>query len=189
MTMNRNVLESLGRGDLFPVTVSPCAGLIAEDGAIRSWNITVIRKVLAHGHIPLTHGDAVLDRRRGFTIVSTEDLFLYLAPQLKPTRVVLACDVEGVYLYQTSTPSRKRVVRVVDRSNITRVRRALREAARGRRGPAWDVTGGMAAKVERLYELVRRMPGLEVRIVTGLKSGVVESALLGDNVGTVIRYP
>jgi hypothetical protein len=45
----------------------------------------------------------------------------------------------------------------------------------------------MAAKVESLYRLASRVPGLEARIVGGLRPGAVGSALRGGEVGTAVR--
>jgi hypothetical protein len=45
----------------------------------------------------------------------------------------------------------------------------------------------MLAKVERLYRITRRIPGLDARIVSGLSVGTVESALCGGDAGTAIR--
>ena len=183
MEMNRRVLDCLARSKLYPVTISPGAGAVAESGVLKQWDISAMRALLDYGQIPLIHGDVVMDRKQGFTILSTEELFLFLVRRLKPARVVLACDVEGVYLGD----SRLEPVPRIDRANIARVRRELRWPSRkARRSSGWDVTGGMASKVERLHELVGRRARLEARIVSGLKPGVVESALLGSEVGTAI---
>ena len=179
LTMNRRVLDALAEADLFPVLLPPVAGVLARNGAIRSWDTRVIAAVLAAGQIPLVHGDVVLDSVWGFTICSTEALFAFLARRLRPTRVLLACDVEGVYL----EPDRRDVIPRISRRNIESVRQLL---SRARAAGAADVTGRMAAKVERLYELATRRRGLDVRIVCGLKSGVIESALAGGDAGTRI---
>ena len=187
--LNRRLLDCFTAEGLFPVTVSPCAGVLARGGEVSQWDIRVIRGLLDQGMVPLIHGDAVMDTQIEFTIISTEQLFAFLAARLRPVRVILACDVEGVYLGKPTRAQHAEVVRVVDRANIADVRRSLGNPARKSRRPvAWDVTGGMAAKVERLYEVVALIRGLEARIVSGLRPGVVESALLGDEVGTVIRY-
>jgi len=177
--MNRRVVDALERSGLSPVTVPPSAGALAEDGAVVRWDLTVIRELLAQGRIPLIHGDVLLDRRRGFTVSSTEELFAYLARPLRPARIVVACDVEGVYV------NGLRPVGVVDRHNVEAVLRVLRRRPDPRRP---DVTGGMAGKVERLFEIARDMPRLEVRIVSGLKPGRIQAALAGESAGTVIRY-
>jgi isopentenyl phosphate kinase len=194
LEINARVLDALARGGLRPTLVSPSAGLIARDGKVRRWDLRVIRALLKDGQIPLIHGDAVLDERRGFTILSTEELFDFLAGRLHPERIILACDMEGVYLAGPRRRSRALLavqeraaccVRCVDRKNIAGIRRALR-AAVPQRADRPDVTGGMLAKVERLYKIARRIPGLDARIVSGLSAGTVESALCGGKAGTRI---
>ena len=117
LEMSRRVLATLSRARCFPILISPCAGLIADGGVIAAWDVTVIRAVLSNGQVPLIHGDAVLDRRRGFAIVSTEELFAFLASRLRPKRIVLACDVDGVYLEHPGRGRRPQAVKVVDRHN------------------------------------------------------------------------
>ena len=188
MEMNRRVLDCLAESGLFPILIPPCAGVVAADGAVTNWPLGVIRETLAHGQIPLIHGDVVLDSEKGFTILSTEELFDHLVPQLRPSRVVLACDVEGVYLGAVARHTRNEIVPVIDRSNIAGIRKTLAASARSaKQSKINDVTGGMAAKVERLFELVARRRRLQARIVSGLKPGVVQAALLGEEVGTAIR--
>ncbi len=179
MTMNRRVLEALARGGLHPVLLSPSAQALADRGRPARWDLTVLRHALAAGQIPLIHGDAVLDARLGFTILSTEEMFVHLAKALRPTRIVLACDVEGVYLDPGDAVPLPRI----DRRTIAAVRRTL---ARAGSGGAADVTGRMAAKVDRLYALAARPGGPEVRVVSGLKPGVLPAALAGEDVGTRI---
>lgn len=186
--MNRRVLDCLAHKGLFPVLLPPCAAVIARNGTPRTWDIRVIRELLAQDRIPLIHGDAVLDLRLGFTILSTETLFAFLAARLKPARVILACDVEGVYLDGRDGSPDAQPVGVVDRTNIADIRRALANPTRpSPRSTGPDVTGGMMAKVERLYEIARRVRSVEGRIVSGLQPGVVQAALLGQPVGTAVR--
>jgi isopentenyl phosphate kinase len=181
LELNARVLDALARGGLHPTLVSPSAGLIARDGQVRRWDLRVIRALLKDGQIPLIHGDAVLDERRGFTILSTEELFDFLAGRLHPERIILACDVEGVYLAHP-----RRLARCVDRKDIAEILLALR-AEVPQRADWPDVTGGMLAKVERLHKIARRIPGLDARIVSGLNAGTVESALCGGEAGTAVR--
>lgn len=186
--MNRRVLDCFAKENLFPVLIPPCAGVMAEDGCVRRWDITVIRQLLALGQMPMIHGDVVADARREFTIASTEELFAFLASRLKPNRIILACDVEGVYVSSRDRSSRRDVVPLISRGNIAEVRRVLTNPRLlTSKSVGCDVTGGMAAKVDGLWTLVRRRPGLEARIVSGLQPGIVRAALLGDAVGTAVR--
>ena len=188
MEMSRRVLDALGESYLRPVILSPSACVVAGNGGVSKWDLTTLRAVLEYGQVPMIHGDAVIASENGFTILSTEEMFVFLARRLKPDRVILACDVAGVYPSAPRCASRGRVVPVVDRSNIDTLCDALNLTGRkSRSSRGYDVTGGMAAKVKCLYEVVRRSPVIEARVVSGLKPGVLESALLGEEVGTVIR--
>ena len=198
MATNRRVLEALARGGLDVVLVSPVGGMIARDGKIVRWDTGVIEAALAAGQAPLIHGDVVLDRTLGFTIAGTEEIFAFLAPRLRPQRVVLACDVQGVYFDGSAEPAGveteragrgMRVLRMVNHANIGVVRRMMRRGAAFCGEPSRrDVTGGMPAKVEHLYAMVRRDRGLEACIVSGLKEGVVAAALRGERAGTTVRW-
>jgi len=193
MAMNRRVLKALAAAGVHPVLVPPVAGVIARNGKIQDWDLTVIKAVLAAGQIPLIHGDVALDRAIGFTICSTEELFAFLAPRLRPQRIVLASDVEGVYVDGAESlpgvkcrPLRKgvAVAETVNRRNVGTIRRRLRRRrAPSKRKPAWDVTGGMLAKIEQLLAITRRGE-VAACIVSGLRPGAVQDALLGKEVGT-----
>ena len=196
LTSNCRVLDALGKAGVYPVLIPPVAGVVARNGRIVGWDTRAIEAVLRAGEIPLIHGDVVMDEKRGFGVCSTEELFEFLAPRMRPRRVVLACDVEGVYVrgsdssdgLETDTlKKRVRLVRRVDASNIAVVRKLLRRHSElpGRCMPP-DVTGGMLSKVEQLFAMARRLRALEARIVSGLKPGAVEAALLGEAVGTLV---
>jgi isopentenyl phosphate kinase len=49
-----------------------------------------------------------------------------------------------------------------------------------------DVTGGMRAKVLQALAMVRRHPGLQIVVCSGMLAGHVGSALAGQAVGTRI---
>jgi len=197
LDVNRRVLDSLARAGLYPILLSPSASILARDGRIARWDTSVMERLLSAGQVPLIHGDAVLDARRGFTICSTEEMFSFLADRLEPLRIVLACDVEGVYPYRVFPVERGRTrARVrpaplerIDRSNFATVMEHLRAGGRADgTGAAHDVTGGMLAKVERLFEIVSRHRSSEGRVVSGLRPGVVLRALLGCAEGTLVRW-
>jgi isopentenyl phosphate kinase len=50
-----------------------------------------------------------------------------------------------------------------------------------------DVTGGMAGKVQAMLDLVKWLPGCEVRIFSGLIPRNLQRALSGEPLGTLIR--
>ena len=160
------------------IAFPPSAAITACDGQIQDWNLYPLRAALEHGLIPLVYGDVAFDTRRGGTILSTEDIFDALARIFLPQRVLLAGLEEGVW---ADFPRRDALIATITPQNIHAQSAAIQGSA------ATDVTGGMLAKVESMLNLVRAAPGLEVLIFSGLRPGLVQRALLGETVGTVIR--
>lgn len=177
-TLNRLVVEALNAAGLHPMAFPPSAGVIAQAGQVLTWDLAPIRAALQSGLLPVVYGDVVFDVSRGGTILSTEDLFVYLAKELRPQRVLAAGQEAGVW---ADFPTCSRLV-----SEITPVNYFALAASLG--GSAFtDVTGGMASKVKQLLVLVQAVPGLEALIFSGEMPGAVEQVLLGAGNGTRIK--
>jgi isopentenyl phosphate kinase len=135
--------------------------------------------------VPLVYGDVALDELLGGTIISTEQIFAYLARNLHPARIILVGKVDGVF---EGDPLREPTVRQV--SEITAENWGhVHTILGGSHG--WDVTGGMLSKIEEMVELVRSLPGLQVHVLSGCRTGALETVLLSPsemNGGTVIRW-
>lgn len=175
--MNLRFVRCCGKGGLSPVTVSPFAVAQARDGKVRRLDVGNIRDLLAHGQIPLLHGDAIPDTERGFTIASTEALLTALSGHMRFDRVVMVSDTEGVLDGDGRTIAR------IDRRNIRAVERFL-----GGSGSP-DVTGGMRKKVEGLFSLVKSGRVREARIIRceGRPRNLTEAVLGKGGGGTTIR--
>ncbi|MEJ5203106.1 MAG: isopentenyl phosphate kinase, partial [Anaerolineales bacterium] len=78
-TLNQIVIETLRSASLPVIAFPPSACVMAQDGKVLTWDLTPMRSALAAGLIPVTFGDVVFDTVRGGTILSTEELFVYLA--------------------------------------------------------------------------------------------------------------
>lgn len=150
------------------LSVPPSASALCHNGELRYLDMRPIHAALTHGLPPLIYGDVALDEVRGGTILSTEDLFLFLAERLHPSRILLAGEVEGV-LDQLGV-----VLPLITPNDLP----TLRPALSGSAGP--DVTGGMADKVARMVELVQRHPETQVCIFSAVQPGALIRALLDD---------
>jgi isopentenyl phosphate kinase len=177
-TLNRIVVEALRAAGLAIVALAPIASVIAEDGRVRAWNLGALRAALDNGLLPVVYGDVIFDRRRGGTILSTEDLFAHLAPRLRPRRILLAGREAGVW---ADYPARTRLLTEITPQTFAAQAEGLGKAAGA------DVTGGMESKVRQMMDLVRRLPGLEVSIFSGETSENVRKALGGENPGTLLH--
>jgi isopentenyl phosphate kinase len=183
--LNRLVVAALLEAGVPVWSVQPSAGVMCQDGAITAWPGQQIELALDHRLAPLIFGDAVLDSVRGGTIASTEELFAWLAPRLRPARIVLAGTVDGVYSSDPLLVTAAEPWPEITPGDLPRLRASLG----GSHGV--DVTGGMLSKVTEMCQLVADQPGLEVRLVSGLRPDAIYHALLGaeDAGGTRIFQP
>ena len=175
--LNHLVIDALAAAGMPAIALPASAGLISTDGQVDTWDIEPIRLSLQAGLLPVIYGDVVFDRRRGGTIFSTEDLFVYLAPRLKPSAIFLAGIEPGVW---ADFPTCKQLVRRITPNSVQTILEGLRESA------GIDVTGGMASKVREMVSLVERLPDLKVEIFSGMQTGNIQRVLCGKEAGTRI---
>ncbi len=183
--LNRIVTDEFLAANVPVWSLQPSASAQCQGGELLSLETTPIEKALAQGLVPLLYGDVALDEVQGGTIISTEQIFAYLARRLHPARLILVGVVDGVF---DGDPLRQPSVRHVPEIS-SRNWTAVREALGG--SHATDVTGGMLAKVEEMVDLVRLLPELRVHILSGERVGALEAALSspeGAAGGTVIWW-
>ena len=169
--LNRLVADIfLGEG-VPVVTIQPSASARCRDGQLVEMAIAPIRTALEHGLIPLVYGDVAFDETRGRWIVSTEMIFSYLAPHLKPSRILLAGNVDGAFTADPLKDPSARLIPEITPANAAQVETQLR----GSHG--FDVTGGMLTKVKTMLALVEREPSVSVVLMSALREGAVERAL------------
>jgi isopentenyl phosphate kinase len=176
--LNRIVVDVLNEAGLPVITFPPSSCISARDGQVFKWNLAPLQDALEAGLLPVVYGDVVFDQNRGATILSTEDIFGYLAPHLRPERVLLAGLEEGVW---EDYPSCLEIIPEITPDNLSAIRMALGGSA------STDVTGGMYSKVLQSIEIAQENTSLEVLIFSGEKHGAVGKVLLGAQMGTVIR--
>ena len=165
------------------VAMQPSASARCRDGELVELATAPIQTALARNLVPLVHGDVAFDETRGMAIASTEMIFAYLAPILKPSRIILAGIVDGVFTADPLKDPSAKLIREIAPANFPQIESQLR----GSHGV--DVTGGMIAKVKIMLALVQREPTIRARIVSAVCAGVIERALTDEDfdAGTVIH--
>ena len=176
--LNKIVMGSLRRAKISAMAISPSSSVIAKNGQVSRWDLSPIRHALVSGIMPVVYGDVVFDEGQGGTILSTEDLFMHLAQELHPHRVLLAGVEDGIY---ADFPARQQRVTHVSPASYVKIRASIGASH------ATDVTGGMASKVQEMLALVKIMPELSVQIFSGMKKENLKDVLLGENSGTLIE--
>ncbi len=179
--LDRLVVDACLEAGVPAVALQPSASARTCDGQLIELATWPLGDLLERRLVPVVYGDVALDSVRGCSIISTEQIFAYLARQAVPQRILLAGEVDGVY---TADPHRDPGARPVARLTPEAWGAAEQHLA-GACGV--DVTGGMRSKVGQMLALVREVPGLRVSIFTGLERGRVEAALLGRPGGTTLE--
>lgn len=175
--LTRHVIESLMNAGLPAISIHPSSSMVSNNRKVIHHNIVVLRKALDVHLLPVVHGDVAFDESLGGTILSTEDVFAFLAEQFSPTRILLAGIEAGVW---ADFPARTKLVKQIQLSDYEKMRAGIVGSA------STDVTGGMKAKVEEMLELVRKNKGLSVQIFSAEEKGFLTRALNGENVGTLL---
>ncbi|HEY4690105.1 MAG TPA: isopentenyl phosphate kinase [Anaerolineae bacterium] len=162
------------------VSLPPSASARCEDGRLAWLDTAVLHSHLKNGLVPMVHGDVALDSVRGATIVSTEDVFAYLADEIEVDWVLLAGEVAGVFADASLTGE---VVPLITPGTFAQLAPGLG----GSHGA--DVTGGMAAKVRQMIDWVQAHPRTSARIFSAAQPGTLERVLIDPHaaVGTEIR--
>jgi isopentenyl phosphate kinase len=167
--LNQIVTDIFVAEDVPIISLPPSASARCENGQLIALDTVAVETALQHQLLPLVYGDVAFDTVRGATIVSTEDVFVYLARELEPGRVLLAGEVAGVY---AAADLSGQPIEIITPATVDRYAAALG----GSHGT--DVTGGMSGKVHQMLDLVQRQPDLSIRIFSGAKPGAVRRVLI-----------
>ncbi len=173
--LNRIVTDVFLEEGLPVVSMQPSASALCDGGKLVDLATRPLELALQNGLIPLVFGDVAFDLTYGESIASTEMIFAYLAPRLRPSRIVLAGQVDGVY---TADP-----LRTAGAARIPLITPSTFQGVRAQLGASHgvDVTGGMLTKVELMVSLVDTLPGLRVQIVSAETSGLLAQVLQWDD--------
>jgi isopentenyl phosphate kinase len=175
--LTRYVMQTLLEADVPAIPFSPSSSMVSNNRKVTSHNILAMQKALEVHLLPVVHGDVAFDETLGGTILSTEDVFGFLAEHFPPTRILLAGIEAGVW---EDFPARTRLVKQIQLADYEKMRAGISGSA------STDVTGGMKAKVEEMLELIQKNKGLTVQIFSAEENGTLTRALKGENVGTLL---
>lgn len=170
--LNRRVVDALRAAGVPALRIQPSASAQCSDGELVTLAERPLVVALDHGLVPVIYGDVALDAVRGATIVSTEELFRWLAPRLTPHRVILVGEVAGVLTADPAGGVAGELIPEITPATLPTIAQVLG----GSRGV--DVTGGMVAKVREMIVLVEAAPSLRcVQVISGLVPGLVARVL------------
>ncbi|MEM1627983.1 MAG: isopentenyl phosphate kinase [Desulfurococcaceae archaeon] len=139
-----------------------------------------IISLLNNNLIPVIYGDCI-PSHQGYAIVSTEKVFEILSTYLRPSRIVLLTDVDGVYTCNPRSCREAKLINRITPKNIEEVLSIL-ESDKNR-----DATGGMYSKIKLMFRISKTLE-IPVIILSGFNITNVIRAIKGDLeiTGTII---
>lgn len=175
--LNIHVCDALRKEDIPVVSIQPSSFILAYNGRIKHADPRIIISYLERGFIPVTHGDVVLDtdEKLKMSVLSGDQIIKYLGEILKPDRVILGTDVDGVFDKDPKKhPDAKLLKRIKSPKDI-----------KYHPGTSEDATGAMLGKIRELLLLAEK--GVTSKIINANKPGNIKRALLGQELkGTII---
>jgi len=94
--LNSKVLESLNNAGAHALPVHPLSSCLLENGKIIDFQVGQIKVMLEKGIIPVLHGDVVMDRIKGASVLSGDRIIPHIAITLNASQIGAGSDVDGV---------------------------------------------------------------------------------------------
>jgi isopentenyl phosphate kinase len=178
--LNGLLMDALIWHEIPAVSYAPSTCFITENGRIKGCESQVLTKMMGMGFTPVLYGDAVLDEKMGFTILSGDQLVAYLAIKMKAEKIVIGVDTDGLYEADPKVDSNAKPYLRLNLEQLKKVQAKIGKAQ------TMDVTGGMAGKVAELIPAVEA--GISVQIINATRNLRVLRGLTGEKIeGTIIE--
>ncbi len=178
--LNGLIMDALVWHEIPSLSIAPSSIVVTENGRIKFLDETVLQKCMEMGFTPVLYGDAVLDEKIGFTVLSGDQLVAYLAIKLKAEKIIVGVDTDGLYEADPKVdPNAKPYLRL----NLEQLKRVQAKIGKAQ---TTDVTGGMAGKIAELIPAVEA--GITVQIINATRNLRVLRGLTGERIeGTIIE--
>ncbi|MCD6477567.1 MAG: isopentenyl phosphate kinase family protein [Candidatus Aenigmarchaeota archaeon] len=176
--LNRIIWEEFLKSNVSSVPIHPMSCVVQNNGNIISFETEHIKNLLKMDVIPLLYGDMVVDLSRGTSIISGDDIVPHLARKLGAGRILMGTDTDGIFDKDPKLFKGASLIKEINNRNYKTIPGMVSGST------SVDVTGGMK---EKLNKLIKDVKGIESVVYNASKKGTTEKALLGENVGTLIR--
>jgi isopentenyl phosphate kinase len=178
--LNGLFMDALVWHDIPAVSVTSSSCIITENGRIKCFETAPLALLLKMGFLPVLYGDAVLDTKLGFTILSGDQLVSYIATKFNAKCIIMGIDVDGLYNADPKTEKNAKMFKHLTLEELKKLQSNFGKPT------ACDVTGGMFGKIVELLPAIEN--GIPVAIVNASKPNYIYKALKGESVeGTLIE--
>lgn len=179
LELNLRVVNEMISSGLNAVLVESSAVAITSNGKIETFNQNPIEALLKQDIIPVLSGDVVTDSKKGVSILSGDQIAVYLASKLRAKTVIFASDVDGIFDKNPKLHKDAKLIKEINNSNYEAIVNTIQTHNTS------DVTGEMKGKIMTIRE---NLSGVPVIITNGLKPANIKHALLNRINGTRILF-
>lgn len=178
--LNGLVMDALIWHEVPAISIAPSSCFITENAKVKFFDETVLKAMAKMVFTPVLYGDAVLDDKLGFTILSGDQLVTYLALKYKAEKIVIGVDTDGLFDFDPKTNPEAKPYKHLTLEELKKLQPKLGKAA------GTDVTGGMQGKIAELIPAIDA--GIPVTITGATKALSIYRALTDQSVlGTIIE--
>ena len=176
--LNTFVVKALLDEKIPAITFPPSTFMTSSHRSGNQLFQTTINSALEKNLVPVIHGDVIFDDQLGGTILSTEDIFTFLATYFNPKKILLAGLEEYIW---ADFPFNTAPIKLITPENFPEIKTNIQGSS------SVDVTGGMLEKVRIMIDLVQTFPNTEVSVFSGLIQNCLIEEVLNKPVGTIIK--
>lgn len=178
--LNGLVMDALIWHEIPAISIAPSSCVLTENGKVKFFDETVLKAIQKMAFTPVMYGDAVLDEKLGFTILSGDQLVTYLAIKYNAQKIVIGADTDGLFDCDPKTNPNAKPYKHLTLAELKEIQPRLGKAQ------GTDVTGGMAGKIAELIPAVEA--GVHVTITGATKGLSIYRALTDQSIlGTEIE--
>jgi isopentenyl phosphate kinase len=170
-SLNQIIVDILIKESVAAFSISTSSMLMTNRKRLLNIDLSIIKKCIETGLIPVLYGDAVLDKEQGFAILSGDQLVTKLAIELKAKQVIFGTDVDGIY---TSDPKLDDKAELIEKLSINKMNIEVGQTT------FIDVTGGMMGKIYEAKKAVEA--GTNVVFLNAAKANRISIALKREKV-------
>ncbi len=178
--LNGLVMDALIWHEIPAISVAPSSCVVTENGRVKFFDETVFKSMAKLIFTPVMYGDAVMDEKLGFTVLSGDQLVAYLAIRYKATKIVVGTDTDGLFDSDPKTNPNAKPYKNLTLKELKEIQPKLGKATGS------DITGGMAGKISELIPAIEA--GVHVTVTGATKGLSIYRALTDQSVlGTEIE--
>jgi len=174
--LNEIIVDILLESGVPAFAISPSSMLYTSGKRLNELDTSIVKEYIELGMVPVLYGDAVLDSKQSFAILSGDQLISKLSNDLEADKIIFGSDVDGIFTDNPKLNPDAKLLKKVSVANIEAIVGGTTHT---------DVTGGMQGKLSEAAEAVKG--GADVIMVNAFEAGRVKTALRGEKViGTIL---